>query len=847
MQSNPSSRGHVNEIESLPPHLAERCRIVKGTGLSREECAGPTDGPVVWWVHHAMRVEENPALDVAREIAAGRDRPLRAVAVVGGRHPYNNDRHLTFALEGLRDLQGSLRRAGLDLEVVIRDPKSPSVMTTVTREASAVVTEEMPMPPWPSWLRTIASATSAPLIAVDASCVVPMSLSRKAPDRAFVFRDRFADERRGRMVASWPESTRTVSVAAPGASSVDVAEASDEELAAIVGGLDVDHGVGPVPDTRGGTEAGLERWRTFRSGPIRRYAKDRNNAALDAVSRISAYLHYGMVSPFRIAREACHANAEKFLEELLVWRELAWHWASRTPNAESFESIPAWARKTLDARRGDARDRVDDESLGRGVTGEPLWDLAQRSLLRQGELHNNVRMTWGKRIPEWSATPEEAVRRLFELNHRFALDGSDPSSAGGLLWCLGLFDRPFTPERPVLGAVRGRSVADHEERIDMAAYAARVSRPQRRGVSGEPLRVAVLGAGVCGLAAARTLSDHGIEVGVFDKGRGPGGRISTRRGTTSRFDHGAGSFTASDPRFGRVVQAWRDRGIVAAWEAEAIRLGADGEIVEVRSLADAGEVVGVGGMNRIAKHLGQDLGVSCGSKVERLVRDGAGRWTVEIDGREASTGWDAVISTLPPVQTEALLVASSVPTAANGDADSAAVEMQPSWVAMIEIAQPLDRRFGRLEASADAAWRTIVDQGSKPGRVEAPGTAFVLEAATLWSLEHLEVDRDAASGMLGDIFLGAIARSLGDDVRIVSCEAHRWRYARPDRMTAEPVASRSVADTVVIGGDRQRGGTVEAAWLAGLDLAGVVLRDPNWAAAGLASPGSDRQDGASLF
>lgn len=826
----------VNPIDLLPTHLVERARIVDPRSRPDLSSASPSSGPVLWWVHHAMRVEENPALDVAAELAASLEVPLQPVAVVGGRHRHNNDRHTLFALEGLRDLQADLRAAGLDLAVFARGTGQDSVIAPLARDASVVVTEEMPAAPWPQWMEAIASVAASggtPLVAVDASCVVPMSLSRKAPDRAFVFRDRFEGERRGRMVASWLGGRREVAAASPLEGSIELAGADDRDLSRIVAGLDVDHAVGPVFDTPGGARAGEARWRAFRAKGLRRYGRDRNDAAIDGVSRMSAYLHYGMVSPFRIAREACRDNASKYLDELLIWREIAWHWAFHRPHHESLDALPKWAVRTLAEHRGDPRDRIDDETLARGVVGEPLWDLAQRSLLRQGELHNNVRMTWGKAIPGWSASPEEAIGRLFELNNRFALDGCDPSSAGGLLWCLGLFDRPFEPERPVLGAVRGRDIADHAGRLDLAAFERRVSRPQRIGADGAPLRVAVVGAGVCGLAAARTLADHGVRVAVFDKGRGPGGRISTRRGTASRFDHGAASFVAGDPRFRRIAEAWCELGIVAPWQADLVRCDASGAGVETRSLAAVDELVGVGGMNRIAKHLAEDLEVSCGARVERLERESDGRWTLHLDGREAGAAWDAVIVAIPPEQAAGLLLASGIVPSDAGMPADASVSMTPAWVAMIETTAPIVRRFGRLETPEEAPWRSIVDQGSKPGRGETPGTAFVLEAGAAWALAHLEADREDAARMLGEVFASVIASWSGEDVEIATCAAHRWRFARPVRRVAEAPSAPSRVElgssAVVAGGDHRRSGTVEGAWLAGIDLAGSVLRDPRWA------------------
>ena len=313
---------------------------------------------------------------------------------------------------------------------------------------------------------------------------------------------------------------------------------TDADLAAAVAACPIDHSVGPCFHLPGGSAAGYARWGAFKEDRqlgLGAYHRTRNDAARDGVSRLSPYLHHGHVSPLRIARETHDIlqsdarkarGAEKYLDELLIWRELSHNFCYFNDDVDDTAALPAWAQENLAAHDRDPRDTLDDEALRRGKTGDVLWDLAQTSLLQNGELHNNVRMTWGKAILPWSDNGQQALDRLTGLNHRFALDGSDPNSYGGLLWCLGLFDRAFPPEMPVTGTLRPRPTEEHARRLDVRAYRSRVDA--RHGGRVSRPKVAIVGAGLGGLAAGQTLSDHGCEVVLFDKGRRAGGRMASR-------------------------------------------------------------------------------------------------------------------------------------------------------------------------------------------------------------------------------------------------------------------------------------------------------------------------------
>ena len=151
----------------------------------------------------------------------------------------------------------------------------------------------------------------------------------------------------------------------------------------------------------------------------------------------------------KIAREASDVgtkSAEKFLDELMIFREHAWHHVYSCSDPYGVENLPQWAIDSWNTTSDDPRyNTLDKFELELGKSESDLWNLCQKSLLRHGELHNNLRMTWGKAIPQWTTDVETSIEMAQHLNDRYALDGRDPSSVAGVQWCHGLFDRAFYP------------------------------------------------------------------------------------------------------------------------------------------------------------------------------------------------------------------------------------------------------------------------------------------------------------------------------------------------------------------------------------------------------------------
>ncbi len=785
------------------PHLAERTRALR---IVLEQVSGEF---VLYWLHHAMRAHENPALDVAVAISNRLRLPLLVYQSLPESYPYASDRHHMFILEGARDLEQQFHERGIAyvFHLERREQQGPHLRALCDR-AAVLITEELPVQPWRTWTDHLGSTTDTPILCVDTACVVPMQLVGKAYDRAYQFRkatQTLYDERLHRPWQDVQSRQTAPTLELP----FEPLCLSTSKLSEIIAECEIDHTIAAVPHTRGGSAAGYARWEQFKADGLESYAKLRNDPLVDGTSRLSPYLHYGMVSPLRIAREAAESQtegAEKYLDELLVWRELAYAFCFYRREHGSLAALPAWARETLAEHESDSRPALHSwETLARGKTGDALWDAAQRSLLIHGELHNNVRMTWGKALLHWTRDAQTALEAVIDLNHRYALDGRDPASYGGILWCFGQFDRPFPPAQPILGTVRGRSTDEHAKRLDPDRYAKHTTRPLYRS----RLRVAIVGAGIAGLMCGRTLVDHGIEVKVFEKSRGVGGRMATRRTSAGpQFDHGAQYFTVRDARFDRYLKSWTHDGIVAPWEGRIATL-ANGQLAWKENKTP--RFVGVPGMSAVCRHLATDLDVEFQVRVHPPRRIDNTWWLTDEQGKQLGE-FDCVITSAPAPQSAELL--GAVP-GLQQLAQSA--QMSGCWAAMIAFEKELDLPLdGAFVDQSPLSW--IARNDTKPGR-NAAQECWVLHASPEWTTQNIEIDSELALTQL----LNAFWQATGIAARTPSYSAiHRWRYAIP----TEPLDHRCLIDSELrIGacGDWCSGPRVEGALLSGMAMAGRVL------------------------
>ncbi|MGA2594400.1 MAG: deoxyribodipyrimidine photolyase, partial [Bryobacteraceae bacterium] len=339
--------------------------------------------------------------------------------------------------------------------------------------AAAVVTDD-----YPTFVAARHNAGVAPKLdvsfyAVDASCIVPMNCFDKREYAAYTIRPKIHKLLPQYLKPLTPVKVRKPFLARPCEFHTPITpENLDEQIAS----CEIDHTVRPSPSIAGGRVAAKKQLAAFLKHGLRRYAADHNEPSAHVTSGLSPYLHFGQISALEVALAVqSYARAHKlivdeFLEQLIVRRELAFNFARFAPTAGSLDVLPEWARETMRRHRRDRRDPIYTcEQFERAETHDELWNAAQKELLMRGTIHGYYRMYWGKKIIEWSASYDDALRIMIYLNDRYALDGRDPNTYTNILWCFGLHDRPW-PERRLFGTLRYMSLEGMRRKTDVDEY-----------------------------------------------------------------------------------------------------------------------------------------------------------------------------------------------------------------------------------------------------------------------------------------------------------------------------------------------------------------------------------------
>jgi deoxyribodipyrimidine photo-lyase len=429
---------------------------------------------VLYWMQASQRVECNHALEYA--VGAANERNLPVVVGFGltEKFPEANLRHYAFMLEGLEEVRKGLYDRGIQFALMRRSPELAA--TALAEEAALVVADRGYLRIQRQWRNHVAKNAPCAVVQVESDAVVPVeTASPKEEYTAGTLRPKLQRILKGYLVPLKERPVRKDSL------SLRLDVDPGEDFPSLLKKMKIDRTVSPARAIRGGTARANALLEEFIAKKIRRYDELRSDPGLDYSSHLSPYLHFGQVSPLAVAlrvsgeRTLPAAARESFLEELIVRRELSMNFVFYNDRYDGYECLPDWARKTLAEHAKDRREYLyDADQWERAGTHDPYWNAAQREMMITGKMHNYMRMYWGKKILEWSRTPEEGFRTALRLNNRYELDGRDPNSFAGVAWCFGKHDRAWS-ERKVFGKIRYMNDAGLKRKFDMDTYLKKVN------------------------------------------------------------------------------------------------------------------------------------------------------------------------------------------------------------------------------------------------------------------------------------------------------------------------------------------------------------------------------------
>ncbi len=424
---------------------------------------------VLYWMQASPRTRGNAALRYAVDSADRHNLPVLAYFGLTEAFPGGNLRHYSFLLDGLLAVARELDRMGVGFALMHESPETG--VLRLGRKAALTVADRGCLRVQRGWYRSVAEKIRCPFTQVEDNVVVPVAAASMKEEYA-------AATLRPKITKVLPGFLEPVSAKVPNREfRGDTGETlAGEPKNRILDSLPIDRSVAPVDWITGGQDEAEKQLARFVAERLGSWGERRNDPGADILSDLSPYLHFGQIAPVDIAcrvRETGSPAAGAFLEQLIVRRELAVNFVTYNPSYDTFESLPSWAKSTLRAHASDPREYLYTGSeLENAETHDPFWNAAQQEMVKYGKMHGYMRMYWGKKILEWSSTPEEAYRTALVLNNRYELDGRDANGYAGVAWCFGKHDRPWK-ERPVFGTVRYMNANGLSRKFAMDRYLGR--------------------------------------------------------------------------------------------------------------------------------------------------------------------------------------------------------------------------------------------------------------------------------------------------------------------------------------------------------------------------------------
>ncbi len=411
-------------------------------------------GPIIYWMSRDQRVEDNWALIRAYELAIKHKTVLRVVFCKLPKYLNTPDRNYAWMLKGLEEVSEDLFNLNIHFDVIQGNPVKEIPKYIEKYRVGGIISDFSPLKSPRKWKEEIAKQIKIPFEVVDAHNIIPVWVtSDKQEYGAYTIRPKI-HKLLPKYLTDFPKIERF--------------KQNKEVARSVIHLLPLDLNL-PTPGAKQANKVLKEFILS-----IERYS-ERNNPNIYGQSNLSPYLHFGQISAQRIALEISKLpqseQRDSFLEELVVRRELSDNFCYYNQNYDTFDGFPQWAKNTLNEHRNDRREYVYTlDELEQSKTHDQLWNAAQTQMVKYGKMHGYVRMYWGKKILEWTRSPEEALEYAIFLNDKYELDGRDPNGYTGIAWCIGgVHDRAWT-QRHIFGKIRYMNYNGCKRKFNVEEY-----------------------------------------------------------------------------------------------------------------------------------------------------------------------------------------------------------------------------------------------------------------------------------------------------------------------------------------------------------------------------------------
>lgn len=428
----------------------------------------------IYWMQKAQRASANLALEYAISQANKLNVPLIVFFLLMEKYPDANARAYKFMLEGLLEVKKKL--AARKIPFVIKSVEDNHSFPLAFKESSFIVTEKAYLKFPRNWRLNLETQLQCPIWEVETETVVPVEIaSQKEEYSAATLRRKLKpkiEEYLHLPSQQYLENTGELP--------------NSEQFLSLNPATLLQHfkDIQKLPKTSllGGYFEAKHKLEEFLQNKLPSYDDRRNEPAAGVQSELSPYLHFGQISVQQVALAAQKKKqiAAGFLDELIIRRELAINYVYYNHHYDEFRALPNWAKESLNEHAGDKREYLYSlQELEKAETHDIFWNAAQKEMILTGKMQGYMRMYWGKKILEWSNSPQLAWQNALYLNNKYELDGRDANAYAGVAWCFGKHDQGWK-ERPIFGKVRYMNANGLKRKYNMTAYVNKVAELEKK-------------------------------------------------------------------------------------------------------------------------------------------------------------------------------------------------------------------------------------------------------------------------------------------------------------------------------------------------------------------------------